>query len=326
MNRSKFNLMLITGLLAATFSSCVKKDFDSPPSTNVDPDITANRTLAQIRTLANSNGTLFQITDDLVISGIINSDDQSGNIYKQIFFQDTTAGLCINVDLSGYYTLLPKGRKIFVKCKGLYIAKVKGVIQLGTYDNSGTQPALGRIPQSLVDQYIFRGVWNQVVTPKVVSLSSVLSFNSAYESQLITINNVQFSISDTGKPYADAVLQNSLIRYVQDCGGSRLEVYTSGYATFATTHTPGGSGSVTAVYITYNTTPELIIDKITDVKMTNARLGVGAPVGTGTLMSIADLRAAFSSCGSAIAAGTKLRGTVISDRSTANISASITTV
>jgi hypothetical protein len=322
MNRSKLNLAVAAAFLALTFTSCVKKDFDSPPSTNVDPNITANRSIAQVKALANPNGTIQMITDDIVISGIINSDDRSGNIYKQLIFQDSTAGICLNVDLTNFYTLLPKGRKIFVKCKGLYIAYVKNVIQLGVLDNSGTQPALGRVPQSLVDQYVLRGVWNQPVVPKVVSLTNVISFNRAYENELITINNVEFSPADTSRPYADAILQNSLARYIQDCAGNQLEVYTSGYATFATTLTPSGGGSITAVYITYNNTPELIIDKITDVQMSNQRLGAGAAIGTGALMTIAELRSAYSSCGSIIAAGTKVRGTVISDRVNGNINGS----
>ncbi|MBK5284936.1 MAG: hypothetical protein JJE25_06005, partial [Bacteroidia bacterium] len=295
-------------------SSCVKQEFDYPPSTNVDPGITANRTITQLKVLPNVNGTLLQITEDIVISGIINSDDKSGNIYKQIIFQDSTGGISINVDIGSFYALYPKGRKIFVKCRGLYIAYVHGVIQLGVLDNSGTQPSLGRVPQGLIDQYILRGVWNQTVTPKVVTLFDVLNYNPAYENLLITINNLEFAVTDTARPFANAPLQQSLARYVQDCGGNQLEVYTSGFATFASLLTPTGGGSITAVYIAYNTTPELIINDINDVSMNGPRLGSGGAVGTGSLMNIMDVRNLFSGCGSIFNLGTKIRGTVISNR------------
>ena len=321
MNRSKVSLIIAVVLLA--FTSCVKKDYDNPPSTNVDPDISANKTIASLKTLANSNGTLVMLSDNIIISGIINSDDQSGNIYKQIIFQDSTAGISINVDMSNLYTLFPKGRKIFVKCKGLYIAYVKGVVQLGVLDNSGTQPALGRIPQGLLDQYILRGVWGQPVIAKVVPLASVKNYNRLYENELITLNDVEFAAADSGKPYADALLQNSLIRYVEDCSGNRIEVYTSGYATFATTLTPGRKGSITAVYIGYqgfgNPIPELIIDKLKDIQMDRPRCGA-AQIGTGSLMSLSAIRNDFNSIGTGIfVPGTRIRGTVISDLSTANI-------
>src|SRR5437868_4598481 len=223
MNHSKLFSVAILAVLTLSLTSCVKKDFDSPPSTNVDPAITANRTIGQIKTLADT--TIKLITDDLVISGIINSDDRSGNIYKTIIFQDTTAGILINVDMSNFYALFPTGRKIFVKCKGLYISKVHGGVQLGALDSSGTQPALGRVPQSLVDTYILRGVWGQTVTPKVVSVSSLANFNSAYENELVTFNNVEFIAADTSKDFANAPLQSSVTRTIEDCYGNQLEIY-----------------------------------------------------------------------------------------------------
>jgi len=227
--------------------------------------------------------------------------------------------LLINVALSNFYTLYPVGRKIFIKCKGLYIGYVKGVVQLGILDNSGTQPALGQLPQSLVDQFIFRGVWNQAITPKVVTIANVMSYNAAYENELITISAAEFTTADSGKPYANAPLQNSLARYIQDCSGNQVEIYTSGYATFASTLTPGGGGSITAIYMAYNTTPELILRELSDVHMTGPRLGGGAAIGTGGLMNIIDVRGLFSACGAIFASGTKIHGTVISDLTTGNI-------
>src|SRR6185369_14589401 len=54
-------------------------------------------------------------------------------------------------------------------------------------------------------------------------------------------------------------------------------------------------------------------------QMTGGRCG-SAQIGTGTLMSISALRAAYNSIGTGvIVPGTKIRGTVISDKSTNNI-------
>jgi hypothetical protein len=320
MNFSKLFRTTFVAIVAVSFSSCVKKDFDSPPSANADPDITANRTIAQIKTLADPGGAILRINDNLIISGVINSDDRSGNIYKTIIFQDETGGISISVDLNNYYAILPVGRRIFVKCQGLYIAKVSGVVQLGVLDDSGTQPALGRVPQGLVDTYIVRGAWGLTVTPKAVQLTNIATYNPAYENMLITMSNVEFTPSDTAKVYANSLLQTSLARYLEDCNHtSTLEVYTSGYATFANTLTPKGSGSVTGVYMAYNSTPELIVRDLDDVSMAAPRLIGGSPVGTGTLMSVQAVRTLYPTCGGAFAAGTKIRGVVISDRANANI-------
>lgn len=310
---------LIAGMIL--ISSCVKDEFDSPPSTNVDPDITANRTIAQLKTLAVVNQ-FVQITEDIVISGIINSDDKSGNIYKQIIFQDSTAGILVNVDLNSYYALYPKGRKIFVKCQGLYIAFDNGMIQLGVLDNSGTQPALGRIPQGIIDRHILRGVWGQTVTPKVVTLGTLVNFNPAYENQLVTFNNVEFIPIDTAETYANAPAQQSLARIIEDCCGNMAEVYTSGFATFASALTPSGKGSLTCIYQVYNSSVQLVINDLNDVNMTGSRCGISSSIiGTGTLMNISDIRDLYSGCGGVFAAGTKLRGTVISNRTTGTITA-----
>ncbi|HLG33353.1 MAG TPA: DUF5689 domain-containing protein [Bacteroidia bacterium] len=317
--KSKKIFLVAAGIIF--LSSCVKEEFDNPPSTNVDPAITANRTIAQFKALAVVNQ-FVQITEDIVVSGIINSDDRSGNIYKQIIFQDSTAGILVNVDLNSYYALYPKGRKIFVKCQGLYIAYDNGMIQLGVLDNSGTQPALGRIPQGIVDQHVLRGVWNQAVAPKVVTLSALANFNPAYENLLVTFNNVEFIPVDTAETYANAPAQQSLMRIIEDCCGHTAEIYTSGYATFASAFTPAGKGSLTCVYQGYNSSVQLVINDISDVNMTGLRCGTSSSIiGTGALMNISDIRNLYSSCGGVFAAGTKLRGTIISDRTTGNITA-----
>jgi DNA/RNA endonuclease YhcR with UshA esterase domain len=300
-------------------SSCVKDEFDNPPSTNVDPDITANRTIAQLKTLAVTNQ-FVQITQDIVVSGIINSDDKSGNIYKQIIFQDSTAGILVNVDLNSYYALYPKGRRIFVKCQGLYIAYDNGMIQLGVLDNSGNQPALGRIPQGIVDRHILRGVWGQTITPKVVTLGALANFNPAYENQLVTFNNVEFVPADTAETYANAPAQQSLARIIEDCCGNTAEIYSSGFSTFASALTPKGKGSITCIYQVYNSSVQLTLNDVSDVNMSGTRCGTSSSIiGTGALMNISDIRNLYFGCGGVFAAGTILRGTIISDRTTGNI-------
>jgi DNA/RNA endonuclease YhcR with UshA esterase domain len=318
--RSQFLISAAALLIAASFSSCVKKDFDTPPSTNVNPNVTVNKSISGLKAMANVAG-YIQITDDIIISGTINSDDHSGNIYKQIIFQDSTAGIMVNVDLSNYYALYSVGRQIFVKCKGLYIGYIKGMVQLGLIDSSGTQPTIGRIPQSLVDTYILRGVWNKIVTPKVVSLASLAGYKKAYENELITFNNVEFVSTDTSKLWANAPAQSSVARYIEDCSGNQMEIYTSGYATFASSYTPAKKGSITAIYQVYNSTVQLVIRDIDDVKLTSpwGFTAGGTIIGTGSLMNLADIRLLYTGCGTTFATGTKIRGTVISDKLTTNI-------
>ena len=95
-----FRFFLIA-LTAASLSGCVKKDYDEPETANVDPDLTVDLTIAQLRFMAVGTAPI-EITGDSIIAGIIVADDESGTFYKQMIIQDSTAGIAINLDISNY--------------------------------------------------------------------------------------------------------------------------------------------------------------------------------------------------------------------------------
>lgn len=95
------------------FSSCIKDDFDAPPADGEDPDITANTTIAQLKQRFVSAP--VQITDSLVIQGVVISSDKAGNFYKTLVIQDATAGISIRIDQTDLYADYPPGRRVFVK-------------------------------------------------------------------------------------------------------------------------------------------------------------------------------------------------------------------
>ena len=79
---NKITTSIIALVFMAGISSCVKENFDVPPTGGKDPDITVN---FRIDSLKNRyGGTAYQINDDLVISAVVTADDKSGNFYKQI--------------------------------------------------------------------------------------------------------------------------------------------------------------------------------------------------------------------------------------------------
>ncbi|HQV00737.1 MAG TPA: DUF5689 domain-containing protein, partial [Bacteroidia bacterium] len=122
-------------------TSCVKKEYDEPPTDGTNPNITVTHTIAQIKAMY--AGTPLRIDSDYVISGVVIADDKSGNFYKSVVIQDSTAGIAIRLDQSDFYTDFPAGRLLFIKCKGLYIGDYGGLIQMGGYvDNSGSTPSV----------------------------------------------------------------------------------------------------------------------------------------------------------------------------------------
>src|SRR5687768_14204136 len=101
-------------IIAIGFTSC-KKRFDQPPGF-IQPNITANKTIAQLKSMYSGTGFL-PITDDIIIEGVVVADDKSGNYYKAIVVQDSTAGIEIQLDGTNLYTDFPVGRKIYLKAK-----------------------------------------------------------------------------------------------------------------------------------------------------------------------------------------------------------------
>ena len=86
-----FKLMTAVLLVATvgTFSAC-KKNFDNPPGA-ADPNIVANTTLQALKALHVTPGAYDVVTTDLVNSGIVGANDKSGNLYTQLFIQDSSA-------------------------------------------------------------------------------------------------------------------------------------------------------------------------------------------------------------------------------------------
>jgi len=81
-------------------------------------------------------------------NGIVTADDRSGNFYKQIVIQDSTAGLTVLIDNNSLFNEYPVGRKIYIKLKGLYMSKYAATPQLGYLpDATGS---ISNIPGSLV--------------------------------------------------------------------------------------------------------------------------------------------------------------------------------
>ena len=260
--------LLVTVLLIGT--SC-KKTFDAPPA-YIDPNLTANTTIATLKAV-HVSGQYETITDDIIISGIIVADDKSGNFYKEIYIQDETGGIAVEVDGTNLYAQLPIGRRIWVKAKGLSLDDYSGMIQLGVKTYSSGVPTLNGIPSNLIDTYIGKGTLNNVVVPRLVTPADL---NDALLGTLVRLEGMEFSKDDLTNTYADtSTYKASEDHYIHSCSGASIDVRSSGYADFAGTPLPSGNGSIIAIYTKYassfSTTKQLVIRDTTDVQFTGER-------------------------------------------------------
>jgi hypothetical protein len=268
-------------LLFASLSSCVKKDFDVPPTGGSDPVMTGTyTTIAALKALY--TGTPIKITSDAYISGVVIADDQSGNFYKELVLQDSTGGISIDVDQSNYWTTYKIGRRVYVKCNGLTLGPYASLLQLGAgVDNTGS---ILRIASTLIGQYVLPGSYYHYVTPKTIHISDITLANlDSYLNTLVKIDTAEFAEQDT--TFADGPTKTDRSLDIKDCNGKSLVIRSSGYANFATTKVPTGNGSIVAVVQIYNssganalTDLQIKIRDLTDLNMTGYRCG-SAPVG-----------------------------------------------
>ena len=303
--------------LVVVIVACNRK-FDAPPG-YATPDIQANTTIKALKAMHTSGG-YDSIGTDVIIRGIVVGDDKSGNIYKAIYLQDSTGGICVSLNRSYLYGDYPVGRELFIKCKGLWLSEYGKNIQLGYIDKSiPNNPASAGIPGTLFDNYLLKGTLGNTVTPRVVTVAQLNSAASkansnpasdTLQSTLIQLPSAQFQ--NPGLIYADTSANKlSVSRTIVDCSNNTTVAYTSGYANFAGHSTPSGNGPLTAIYIPYKTTSELLIRDTTDVWFTGAGCSY-------SLLTVAQLRGMYT--GSNVTLGnTIVRGVVISDATNKNV-------
>ncbi|MCW3127173.1 MAG: hypothetical protein JWO03_2831 [Bacteroidetes bacterium] len=274
-------VMLCTAIVLAVVS-CKKDNFDIPsPGANIDPaGVHATMTIKQFKQaycVPNMNSYLpVMLTDSVIISGIVNADDRSGNFYKIISLQDSTGGIQIKVGSSYLYQDYPIGRRIFIKTKGLLFFNYTGTFELGGYIDTTTStfPNVGAIVIDKAADHIIKGQWGLDI-PVVHKTTAQLTFNTDNineQSTLIQLDDMEFGRFDTTQTYADAVTKASVDRTVYDCSNYGVTVRSSGYANFASLKPNKGHGSIRGVYTYYSVhnVPQLILRDTSDIMFTNA--------------------------------------------------------
>lgn len=262
----KIRNFLVLAALVTVLGSCIKKEFDTPPITIPTVDFASNTSIAQLKALHPLPGVVDTIGDDIIIQGIVVANDESGNYYKTLIIQDTSAGLEIRIDKTNLYNDYKVGQRVYIKCKGLCLGDYGGLTQLG-YNVGG---AIQRIPETLLSQHLFRDSLPGPAPQPTVFTIDMLN-NSAIHSTLVRINGVTFQ--EPGVEFAPQGASGT-DRKVEDGNGLPLVVRTSSYASFAASLTPAGPGDIVGIIGNYNGTPQLTIRALTDLKNFDPNLPV----------------------------------------------------
>jgi hypothetical protein len=250
--------IVLSGMLAFIFSC--KKKFDHPPLKTVNEG--AKVKISALKSRVPSDGSYYKFgNNDTTLFGVVVADESSGNIYKQIFLMDDNGdGIQVNLRNSGG---LATGDFIRINLNGLYLANYKNMIYLDSVD-------LGK---SVVKHSSGNVVDPIIVTVSQINAGTIPTNSNSLQSKLVKIEGVEFA--EKNQTYADAITKQDLERTLQLCGQSSNSVLvrSSGYANFANTKTPAGSGYIIAIVTQYSSEMQLTIRDIKEVQMS----GTGCP-------------------------------------------------
>ena len=244
MKRFNFYLSL---MLLLVFTAACSDEFDQPPMVIPTAEHTPNMTIAEFKAKhwQDDRNYIDTIKDDEVIHGWITSSDEEGNIYKQLYISDGTAGLTVSIDQSSIYTKYRIGQEVVIPMKGYFIGKFNGLLCLGVpywYSAQGVWES-NRMPMEMWDAMAEINGLPDVskVDTTVIELNEIKGSDKAtllkYMSRLVRINGVTFT--DGGKPFSAA--ENSTDREIKDEAGNTIMVSNSNYASFRANLLPEGT-------------------------------------------------------------------------------------
>ena len=250
-------------------NSCVEnRDFATIESA-CSNTLIANASFAQVKELY--NGELLQIQEDLVIEGYVISSDEAGNFFSVLHFQDEainpSEGFQIEIDLRESHLFFEPGSKIFIKLKGLFLGKSRGVFKLGgTFAGFGTT-TVGRLPALQIPEHIFLSC--EARTEIQPTLTTIDALQADMVNTLVKIDEVEFIAEELENTFA--VEREETERTLSDCLDINLVLLNSGFSDFFSETLPQGNGDITGVLLMNNDDFLLAIRIIEDINFVNDR-------------------------------------------------------
>jgi len=276
MNTFKTYFFLFAISLGLIATGCVDNDFDEPQNT-LSIDDKNVKSISDV--LALFDGDPILLDNDVLggtsiyVKASVTADDASGNLFKIVVFEDESGALSIIPDRNELNAEFPVGKVIYVKLNGLTLAKNNGLPQLGYGLDDGE---LQRIPDVLVNDFLFASAETNEITPLPLTLGEFQASPDSYLNKLVTFSNVEFSGTFVGMPYAisntvsgeDPESVNALIN---DCENSTLIVRNSGFSSFVDDIMPMGNGSMTGIIGKFGSDLQLFIRDLNDVDLIGSR-------------------------------------------------------
>jgi len=280
--------------LLATFTGCVTNDDFNIPATVtecVEPQVTANKTVAEV--VAATTSAVRKYTDNDIIEAYVTSSDERGNFFKIISLQtlptDGTApiGFSVAIDANtlfghGFYP----GKKVYLKLKDLYYAKVEGSAIYGAKYNGSTgleADSVGRIAESAFKNSVLPSCSEISEEQLVRPLTVAQALNDRNINTLIDLQDVQFADEFVGGTYYDESDEGNTAggatnRLLIDRTGNSIVFRTSSFANFSGNVISGKRGTIRGVLSKYNGAFQFVARYESDIMLTQDRVDATPPL------------------------------------------------
>ncbi len=250
------SIILILAGIVLLMAGCKDEALDTPPLNEAGGTLTVNA----LRDLFLGQPVRFE--ENMVVYATVSMDESSGNIYRNIFVQDETAGINVRMNFASN---LRQGDVVRLALKGSVLSSYNNMLQLDSVE----------FGKNLIRQGI-----TATIEPETVSITDILA--GGYQARVVRLDEVQFSIADVGRPFANVADGFSENRSLTDCNNNSIIVRTSPFASFGNELVPEGNGSLVAVVSQFGNVWQLLIRSTEEISMTEERCDSGEPMGEGT--------------------------------------------
>ena len=268
----------LTILALSLFATSCMNEFDKPlfseaPFGNNEIGA-ATHTIAQLKEKYNSTITgnsVQQITEEIVIEGVVVANDESGNVYKQFIINDATGAMVIGVNDVGLYAMVPKGQRVRIACKDLYIGGYGKMAQIGGLYNG----KVGRMNRYIYPQHVrLIGIpdpTQEEMQPTVIDASFFTTENKNTLAKFVRLENVSITEANGTETWAPEEKKNSsnVVERNIKMGNTKVVLRMSTYADFANEAIPTGNLNINGVMTRYNDYWQFVISHTTDIETVN---------------------------------------------------------
>ena len=270
MKAIKYLSFLAISLIA---TSCMNNfdepQFNEPPFGNNEIGA-ANTTIADLKDHFESTisgNSVKQITDDIIIEGVVVANDESGNVYKQFIINDATGAIVIGVNDVGLYSMVPKGQRVRIACKGLYIGGYGKMAQIGGLYNG----KVGRMNKNVYPQHVrligIPDTTQPEMQPENIDDGFFTNENMENLAKFVRLEGVEITEADGTELWAPEELQyNNVVERHIKMGKTNIVLRMSTYADFANEAIPDGTLNINGVMTRFNNYWQFVISHTTDIE------------------------------------------------------------